>query len=320
MRELANISRIFGILFSSITRSRTFKDIESTYLSSAWRTLLFSIISVVSAIRRTLTMKIELNGNRKVIAGLELSEEVCGSDLQHILELLQGIIPVSILLECVLDRNANSTVKDLSGIVNKVLGTLQSDVKNYSNFVSIFRGDYNTVLQLKVAEMKRPVKAKYSVCSVCGQTVSENESIRVFACGHIAHESCCQSDNCDICNQQSETVKKVRVVCRNHKKAVRMEMLPTEPRFTSQEQILEVPDAQTRWRSWVHTKEEKQKASLVSVYQQQRTRFMKLLEPPALFSAMPTFTDSGETFTPEAGLLPIRPEYKGDCILLPANV
>ena len=181
MRELANISRIFGILFNSVTRSCTFADIEATYLASAWRTLLFSVISVVSAIRRTLTMKIELNGNRKVIAGLELCEEVCGSELQHILEVLQGIIPVSVLLGCVLERNANSTVKDLSGIVNKVLGTLQSDVKNYANFVSIFRGDYNTVLQLKVSELKRPVKARYCVCGVCGRTVSEQESVRVFA-------------------------------------------------------------------------------------------------------------------------------------------
>lgn len=215
MRELANISRIFGILFDSITRSQTFTDIEETYLASAWRTLLFSVISVVSAIRRTLTMKIELNGNRKVIAGLELCEEVCGSELQHILEVLQGIIPVSILLGCVLERNANSTVKDLSGIVNKVLGTLQSDVKNYANYVRIFRGDYNSVLQEKMAELKRPVKARYGVCSVCGLSVLESDSVRVFACGHVAHESCCQHDGCEICDQQSETVKKVKYGMRN---------------------------------------------------------------------------------------------------------
>ena len=114
-----------------------------------------------------------------------------------------------------LERNANSTVKDLSGIVNKVLGTLQSDVKNYANFVSIFRGDYNTVLQLKVSELKRPVKARYCVCGVCGRTVSEQESVRVFACGHVAHEACCHSNYCEICNQQSETVTGVRERMRN---------------------------------------------------------------------------------------------------------
>ena len=102
---------------------------------------------------------------------------------------------------------------------------------------------------------------------------------------------------------------------------MRLEMLPTEPRLPTAEMVLEVPDAQTRWRDWRQDKDAKERSNLVSVFQtHQRAEFMKLLEPPALFSAIPASSASGDIFMPEAGILPIRPEYKGDCILLPSNV
>lgn len=98
-------------------------------------------------------------------------------------------------------------------------------------------------------------------------------------------------------------------------------MLPTEAQMLSVETVPEVPDVQTRWKEWCQAKEAKERMSLVSVFQtHQRGEFMKLLEPPALFSAIPASSVSGDLCVPMAGVLPIRPEYKGDCILLPSNV
>lgn len=175
-------------------------------------------------LRHQLVMKTELNANKKVIASLELCEQECGNELQRVLDLLQRKIPLSVLLECVLDRNANSTVKDLSGIINKVINTLQSEIKNYTHFVSIYRGDYNHALQKKVAAMKRPVKARFSVCVECGEVVVEGDSLRVFTCGHICHATCHEMSSmqtnenenenenhvgCQLCMNASEEVKKV---------------------------------------------------------------------------------------------------------------
>lgn len=102
---------------------------------------------------------------------------------------------------------------------------------------------------------------------------------------------------------------------------MRLEMLPTEPRLPTAEMAPEVLDVQTRWRNWRQDKDEKERSNLVSIFQtRQRTEFMKLLEPPALFSAVPASSASENAIMPESGILPIRPEYKGDCILLPSNV
>ena len=186
-------------------------------------------------------MKTELNANKKMLASLEMCERECGKELQKVLDFLQQRIPLSVLLECVLERNANSTVKDLSGIINNVISTLQAEIKNYHHFVNIYRGDYNTALGRKVAVMKNPVKARFGVCVNCGDVIKEGEECRVYNCGHLCHLACIQSlptttntssvidgmmkmndefeeevgkedydgDGCQLCMNESEEVKKV---------------------------------------------------------------------------------------------------------------
>ena len=78
-----------------------------------------------------------------------------------------------------------------------------------------------------------------------------------------------------------------------------------------------------RWREFKKKREEVQNGTLCAIYDNMNGHthaFLKLLEPPALFSSMPDFPDIAPEMLlsePQIGSLPIKPSMKGDCILLP---
>ena len=139
-----------------------------------------------------------MNGNRKIIAGLEMLEKTAAGLLQQVLDILQSKIPLAVLLSCVLNQNSGNTIRDISGIVTKVIQSLQMDIEGFDNFVRIYRGDYNECLHQKVELMKQPVVIRYKTCFTCGKVVQPDEESRVFPCGHIYHEKCSE-EICSYC-------------------------------------------------------------------------------------------------------------------------
>ena len=164
---------------------------------------------MISQVRKVLSLKTDMNGNRKIIAGLELLEKTAAGLLQQVLDTLQVKIPLAVLLSSVLNQNSGNTIRDISGIVTKVIQSLQMDIEGFENFVHIYRGDYNECLHQKVELMKHGTVIQYETCFGCGGELA-GEECRVFVCGHVYHTRCCQN-TCSYC----ETVKSlsVRKVC-----------------------------------------------------------------------------------------------------------
>lgn len=207
--------------------------------------------------RRALTVKAELSANRSLVAGLELLEKTAGNLLQELFERLQTRVPLAVLLACVLNRNSGSTIRDVSRIVNKVILSLQMDIDSYSNFVRIYRGDYNESLHQKVRAMKRPLLERFASCALCGDDfAAQNAAICVFACGHSFHAACLdrgnrgnrgnpgeqgsqsprtaksarsslRTDECPICRGKREEVrKKVGLAGKFERQTVKQRLLP----------------------------------------------------------------------------------------------
>ena len=140
------IIAVFSVIFEQATQAMRFDAIQASFLKSAWETLVLDSTAGISAIRRALNVKVELNANRKIVAGLELLEKTAGNLLQELFDRLQSRIPLAVLLACVLNRNSGNTIRDVSNIINKVILSLQMDIESYANFVRIYRGDYNESL------------------------------------------------------------------------------------------------------------------------------------------------------------------------------
>ena len=152
-----------------------------------------------------------MSGNRKIIAGLELLERTASSLLQQMLDSLQVKIPLAVLLTCVLNQNTGNTVHDISGIVSKVIRSLQMDIEGYDKFVRIYRRDYNECLHQKAEIIKQPFLFQFSTCAACKQSFQEGENCRAFNCGHMYHVCCCEA-TCSLCEKlQNTNVKRVEI-------------------------------------------------------------------------------------------------------------
>ena len=212
MKAKTEILDVFVVIFDQITQSLTFSDIQESYLKGCWESLVLDSIAGIAAIRRSLNVKIELNANRKIVAGLELLEKTAGNLLQQLFDNLQGKIPLPVLLSCVLNQNTGNTIRDVSHTINKVILSLQMDIESYSNFVRIYRGDYNETLHQIVEGMKRPFLGRFSTCAVCNESLTgKGEMVVIFACGHSFHKRCV-GEVCPICREGKEEVKKKVVV------------------------------------------------------------------------------------------------------------
>ena len=233
------IIAVFSVIFEQATQAMRFDAIQASFLKSAWETLVLDSTAGISAIRRALNVKVELNANRKIVAGLELLERTAGNLLQELFDRLQARIPLAVLLACVLNRNSGNTIRDVSHIINKVILSLQMDIESYANFVRIYRGDYNESLHQKVEQMKRPLVGRFACCAACGADFApENEGILVFACGHSFHARCIdrgnrgigetgETEECPICRGKREEVrKKVGLAGENERQTVKQRFLP----------------------------------------------------------------------------------------------
>lgn len=367
------ITAVFSAIFERAAQPLSFDAIQASFLKSAWETLVLDSTAGISAIRRALNVKVELNANRKIVAGLELLEKTAGNLLQELFDRLQARIPLAVLLSCVLNQNSGNTIRDVSNIINKVILSLQMDIESYSNFVRIYRGDYNESLHQKVEAMKRPLVGRFASCALCGADfLPENEAISVFACGHSFHARCLERGNrgngetgeteeCPICRGKREEVrKKVGLAGKNERQTVKQRLLPdpagmeasegeakmekekekeagNEDKDNDNNKIKvndkindkvkvkdedEDEDEVTRWREFQRKRREKEEGSLLFIFDKMggnQQQMMKLLEPPSLFSAAPDFPDIDPQYlieTPQPGSLPIKPNSKGECVLL----
>ena len=171
--------------------------------------LLSTATEMIASIRKVLTLKTNMNGNRKIIAGLELLESTSAGLLQQILDTLQSKIPLATLLTSVLNQNSGNTVRDINGIVTKVIHSLQMDIEGFDNFVRIYKRDYNDCLHQKADLIKQPLLFKYSTCFGCKEGIGKNDQCRCFTCGHIYHTSCCE-DHCLYCEKvKTMTIRNV---------------------------------------------------------------------------------------------------------------
>ena len=351
------IIAVFSVIFEQVTQPMSFDAIQTSFLKSAWETLVLDSTAGISAIRRALNVKVELNANRKIVAGLELLEKTAGNLLQELFDRLQSRIPLAVLLSCVLNQNSGNTIRDVSNTINKVILSLQMDIESYSNFVRIYRGDYNESLHQKVEAMKRPLVGRFASCAMCGGDFSpENEAISVFSCGHSFHRRCLDGGNsgnsgnsgngeCPICRGKREEVrKKVGLAGESDWQTVKQRILPEsraaamsmagdaktneagiagiagETGETDEEK--KAGDEATRWREFKKKRREKEESSLLFIFDKMggnQQQLIKLLEPPSLFSAVPEFPDMDPQYlieTPQPGSLPIKPNSKGECVLL----
>ena len=341
------IIAVFSVIFEQATQAMRFDAIQASFLKSAWETLVLDSTAGISAIRRALNVKVELNANRKIVAGLELLEKTAGNLLQELFDRLQSRIPLAVLLACVLNRNSGNTIRDVSNIINKVILSLQMDIESYANFVRIYRGDYNESLHQKVEEMKRPLVGRFASCAACGADfVPENEGIFVFVCGHSFHAHCLdrgnrgngetgETEECPICRGKREEVrKKVGLAGKNERQTVKQRFLPEtagmeagegEAKTAAEKEAASEAkdeDVTARWREFRGKRREKEEGSLLAIFEQMggnQQQMMELLEPPSLFSAAPDFPDIDPQYlieTPQPGSLPIKPNSKGECVLL----
>ena len=260
-------------------------------MDAVWREVVSCLTGLISATRNALNLKIDMAGNRKIIAGLDLLERNAAKELQRLLDSLQMKIPLPYLLSFVLNQNSGNTIKDVSGIINKVISSLQMDIKSFSNFVRIYRGDYNNCLHQKVDAMKLPLLVRSRICYSCGNTIADDEEMVVFRCGHVFQRACLKVEYCSVCEEEkNESERKTGIVSIEHK------LLQLEGK--KEEEVKEV--------------------SLKERFCNKQS-FLKLMEPPAMFSSIPQFPDADpESLIPEPvpGNLPVKPYAKGECVLL----
>ena len=62
---------------------------DADALDSVWREIVTFLTSLISTTRNALNLKIEMAGNRKIIAGLDLLERNAANALQRLLDCLQ---------------------------------------------------------------------------------------------------------------------------------------------------------------------------------------------------------------------------------------
>lgn len=269
-------------------------------------------------------LKTDMNGNRKIIAGLELLEKTAAGLLQQILDVLQVKIPLTVLLTCVLNQNTGNTIRDIREIVSKVIQSLHMDIEGFDNFVRIYHRDYNDCLHQKAEVMKKPIVFKYGTCYKCRNAIHGDESCRSFVCGHIYH-SRCSKEYCTYC-EKLKTIKYLEVCMfiLYDLQIEKHELLP----FTKKEEpenVEKTDDSSIldKWNSYKAVRSEQNSGTLFAIYDGMngnRAKFTKLLEPPPIFSSVPELpTVDAEMLVgdPQIGSLPIKPSMRGECVLLP---
>ena len=288
--------------------------VDKDALDSVWREVVSCLTSLISSTRNALNLKIEMAGNRKIIAGLDLLERNAAKELQRLLDSLQVKIPLPYLLSFVLNQNSGNTIKDVSGIINKVISSLQMDIKSFTNFVRIYRSDYNNCLHQKVDAMKLPLLVKSRICYSCGSTIADDEEMVVFRCGHVFHKACLKVEYCFVCEEEkNESERKSGIV------GIESKLLQVEGKKEEERKEVSLKERLDHYRS-IH-KEEKE-GNLTSIYSRMngnKQAFLKLMEPPAMFSSIPQFPDVDPASLipdPLPGNLPVKPYTKGECVLL----
>lgn len=286
---------------------------DADALDSVWREIVTFLTSLISTTRNALNLKIEMAGNRKIIAGLDLLERNAANALQRLLDCLQLKISLPYLLSFVLSQNSGNTIKDVSGIINKVMNSLQMDIKGFTNFVRIYRGDYNECLHQKVEEMRRPVRVRSCVCFSCGEIITDDDEMCAFQCGHVFHRRCLKKEHCVVCEDVNDEKRKAGIVGIEHK------LLPAE---YEKKESAEVVSPQDRLANYRMMRKEAREGNLTAIYSKMncnKQQFLRLMEPPALFSSAPQFPDVDPSFlipSPNPGNLPVKPNAKGECVLL----
>ena len=150
-----------------------------------------------------------MNGNRKIIAGLELLESNASNVLQQVLDSLQIKVPQVVLLTYVLNQNSGNTVHDISDIVSKVIENLQMEIDGYDKYMHIYRRDYNECLHQKAALIRQPFLFQFSHCFACKGPIVEGEDCRAFVCGHVYHTMCSEGQCSHCAKLQAMTKRRV---------------------------------------------------------------------------------------------------------------
>lgn len=106
---------------------------------------------------------------------------------------------------------------------------------------------------------------------------------------------------------------------------MKLELLPLEKTGESvaeTQETLDLQDARQRWRQWSEVAAENERAQLPTMARRlEPSQFARLLQPPTSVSAPPMLLEEPSTLiaVPEENVLPIRPDVKGQCLLVPIN-
>ena len=103
---------------------------------------------------------------------------------------------------------------------------------------------------------------------------------------------------------------------------VRLQFLPFEEEEKVEQTREEPREPAERWKMYKEMREEKESGSLYEANERfyaNTQQFLKLLEPPALFSSVPDFPDIAPELLiqePVPNSLPVKPESRGECLVL----
>ena len=116
-----------------------------------------------------------------------------------------------------------------------------------------------------------------------------------------------------MCEDVNDEERKAGIVGIEHK------LLPAE---YEKKESAEVVSPQDRLANYRMMRKEAREGNLTAIYSKMncnKQQFLRLMEPPALFSSAPQFPDVDPSFlipSPNPGNLPVKPNAKGECVLL----